>query len=280
MNALRALGAVLLVASLSACASDPAPASGGAGGAGAGVDGCALLFGKPNAKTGVSADRCKPTCSCGGKDFTPPEYSADFVRSLVDGYALATPYPPIATDPYAGPKPVADPAETVCAVKLGPPGATPRSYALATYASLEEAVADGAKPTHYGHCGVCSTLANLAVYIREEDLTAPVRECGLEGGDMAANVACLQKLGFDEPCADAWYWDTVHTKSKCLDVCLAAIASSYQSADGALNPCIQCDEDESGPVFKAIAGRTRRNSGLPNALCRPCSEVRPLVHAY
>jgi hypothetical protein len=39
-------------------------------------------------------------------------------------------------------------------------------------------------------------------------------------------------------------------------------------------------EVQSGPVFKAVAGRTRRNSGLPNALCRPCSEVTPLEHSY
>jgi hypothetical protein len=43
---------------------------------------------------------------------------------------------------------------------------------------------------------------------------------------------------------------------------------------------LQCDEDRSGAVFKAIAGRTRRNSGLPSAICRPCSTVTPLVHVY
>lgn len=63
-------------------------------------------------------------------------------------------------------------------------------------------------------------------------------------------------------------------------ICLANLDQPYNLEDGTLNPCIQCDEDESGPVFKAVAGRTRRNSGLPNAICRPCSEVRPLVHAY
>ncbi len=50
--------------------------------------------------------------------------------------------------------------------------------------------------------------------------------------------------------------------------------------DGSLSPCIACDEDKSGPVFKAVAGRTRRNSGIPNAICRPCDQVQPLVHDY
>jgi len=36
----------------------------------------------------------------------------------------------------------------------------------------------------------------------------------------------------------------------------------------------------SGPVFKAVAGRTRRNSGLASALCRPCESVYPLEHVY
>ena len=55
---------------------------------------------------------------------------------------------------------------------------------------------------------------------------------------------------------------------------------SYHTPDGALNPCIQCDEDESGPVFKAVAGRTRRNSGLASALCRPCESVASVTHQY
>ena len=62
--------------------------------------------------------------------------------------------------------------------------------------------------------------------------------------------------------------------------CVAALTKPYNEPDGALNACLQCDEDKSGPVFKAVAGRTRRNTGLANALCRPCSEVRPLLHRY
>jgi hypothetical protein len=121
--------------------------------------------------------------------------------------------------------------------------------------------------------------------VGNNDLTAPVRACGFRGaadGGTAfdADVACLEELGFDPPCAQAWAYDTAHTRSTCLDTCLATMMDPYNLPDGALNPCIACDEEESGPVFKAVAGRTRRNSGLPNAICRACSEVRPLVHAY
>jgi hypothetical protein len=61
-------------------------------------------------------------------------------------------------------------------------------------------------------------------------------------------------------------------------VCIALLDDPYHEPDGALNACLQCDEDESGPVFKAVAGRTRRNSGLATALCRPCETVWRVEH--
>ena len=33
-------------------------------------------------------------------------------------------------------------------------------------------------------------------------------------------------------------------------------------------------------VFKAVAGRTRRNSGVPSGLCRPCDAISHVVHRY
>ena len=119
--------------------------------------------------------------------------------------------------------------------------------------------------------------------MRNVDLGAPVRACGLapadpDGGN--ADLSCLLGLGFDLPCAQIWAFNTTNTKNACLAICIANLTAPYNAPDGALNPCLQCDEDQSGPVFKAVAGRTRRNSGLPNAICRPCSEVQPLVHAY
>lgn len=54
----------------------------------------------------------------------------------------------------------------------------------------------------------------------------------------------------------------------------------YHLPDGSLNACLVCDEENSGNVFKSIGGRTRRNTGLPNALCRSCEEVRPITHDW
>jgi hypothetical protein len=262
-----ALGWVVLLA----CGADPADSS---------SESCAVLFGRPNARTGLDASRCRPSCACNGTRFEAPTYDASFLASLTDDWVHATPYPVIDTDPYALPAP-SDVSEAVCAVVPEPaPASGPRRYALVDFASELEARAGGAYPTHFGRCGVCSTLANLAVYVREEDLTEPVRACGLSSKDREAHVACLQALGFDRPCADIWYWNTLHTRAACLEPCLAALGKPYHDESGDLNACLSCDERESGAVFKAVAGRTRRNSGLPNAMCRPCSEVQPLVHDY
>ncbi len=94
------------------------------------------------------------------------------------------------------------------------------------------------------------------------------------------DVTCLQQLGFDLPCAQIWAYDTTNTRSQCLGPCLANLTAPHNEPDGALNPCLECDEVESGPVFRSVAGRDRRNSGIPNAICRPWGEVQPLVQQY
>jgi hypothetical protein len=76
------------------------------------------------------------------------------------------------------------------------------------------------------------------------------------------------------------HWPRQRWTSDGRSTCLPLLSAPYHKADGQLNACLLCDETQSGPVFKAVAGRTRCDSGLPNALCRPCSEVCLLVHAY
>lgn len=271
MSATPSVTILAAVLALSACSGDPAPAA----------DSCAILFGQPAAATGLTGAQCRPGCACGGVVWTPPAYDAAFVARLLSGWTLENPSAPLGADPYASPAPPDDPPDTVCAVlPTGAAGATPRSYRLGTYPTEAAARSAGAIPTHFGRCGVCSSLENLAVYVRENDLTAPVRACGISRATFDADVACLQGLGFDLPCAQIWAYNTANTRTKCLSTCLSLLTAPYHLPDGRLNDCLLCDETQSGAVFKAVAGRTRRNSGLPNALCRPCSEVRPLVHPY
>ena len=243
------------------------------------VEDAAVLFGSPSANTGLGAEQCGPSCACSGGAWTPPSYDEDFAVGL-DALELLDPPPLLGEDPYAA-TPGASPDPTmVCAAVFE--AEDPSAYRLVTYPDALAAVAEGGWITHSGACGQCSSLANLAVYLRRPDLTEPVRSCGLDGildGEQA-NIECLMALGFDEACAQIWYYNTNHTRTECLDVCLAELENPNHLPDGSLNPCIQCDEDESGAVFKAVSGRTRRNSGLPSALCRPCDSVYRVTHDY
>ncbi|HQR30506.1 MAG TPA: hypothetical protein PLL32_08855, partial [Anaeromyxobacteraceae bacterium] len=264
-----AVAAAVLLSAVSACSSTATPQG----------DSCTALFGQPAAATGLTAAQCQPSCACAGVSFTPPTYSAAFVADLASGWRLENPFPPLTANPYDSPAPPDDPFDTVCGVLPAATSASPRPYTLVTYASEAAARAAGASVTHFGHCGVCSSLENLAVYMGVNDLTEPVRDCGIRNlGDFEGNVVCLQALGFDLPCAQIWAYNTANTAAACRSICYQLLGQPYHLPDGRLNDCILCDEVQSGAVFKAVAGRTRRNSGLPNALCRPCSEVRPLVH--
>jgi hypothetical protein len=257
-----ALGLLVVVAA--ACGESSPPA-------------CAdVLFGAPTAATGLDGDRCGPTCACDDLPaWTAPTYSADDVAAL-RAMVLVNPPALLTADPYASPPPESVPGG-YCAVAREAGG-----YRLVTFPDRAAAEAAGAVPTHAGACGLCSSLEDLAVYISVPDLTEPVRACGLMHGSGPAedHVRCLRDLGFTEACAQIWYFNTLHTRETCLEPCLLALTEPYHTPDGALNACLTCDEVQSGAVFKAVAGRTRRNTGVPSAMCRPCSEVERLVHRY
>jgi hypothetical protein len=257
---------LLLLALAAGCGSDP-PARECRG---------AALFGRPGPSTGLSDSQCGPRCDCAGEPWEAPSYTAADADALL-AWTLSDPPAELAGDPYAAPAAPVE-ADSVCGFHPGPG----LSYRLETHASAEAAERAGAAVTHFGVCGLCSSLADLAAYMRHPDLTTPVRQCGLDHFSSPAeeHVACLEALGFTRPCAQIWYHNTVHTRTRCGGVCFAALNDPYHLPDGQLNECLACDEAESGPVFKAVAGRTRRNTGLASALCRPCSEVQPIEHTY
>lgn len=269
---MRLVVLLLLVASLAGCQPDRREE--------ACCDHAGILFGRPNRRTGLPETRCQPRCP-GLHGFAPPDYDAEHIASLL-AFRLVDPPAPLTSDPYERPGEVGVDAEpdAVCAVLKLRPGS--RDYRLVDYPSEHAARAQGAIPTHFGHCGLCSSLHDLAVYMRENDLTRAVKRCGLEHPRSAreGDVRCLVELGFTLPCAQIWAYNTRNTERVCAAPCVEDLVARYHRPDGTLNACLQCDEDRSGPVFKAVAGRTRRNTGLPNAMCRPCSEVRPLLHRY
>lgn len=237
----------------------------------------AVLFGQPSANTGLDGDACGPSCTCPG-GFAPPAYDDDDVAAM-RAWTLLEPPPVPETDPYLEPDGVAA-TDGVCGVEVV--DADARTYRLTTFADDAAADAAGAVVTHGGGCGLCSSLEDLAAYVANPDLTEPVRQCGIEAafGGSDDHRACLEALGFTAPCAEIWRFNTLNTQAECLDVCLALLDAPHHEPDGTLNACIACDEAQSGPVFKAVAGRTRRNSGLPSALCRPCDTVTPVEHGW
>lgn len=234
------------------------------------------LFGRPGPNTGLTDEQCAPRCACDGTMFEVAEPTAAAIAALRT-WELVEPPALLTDDPYASPAPATPDDNAVCAVVRGP-GAL--QYRLAGFPSAADSIAAGAVPTHHGSCGLCSSLADLAVYMEKPDLTEPVRECGLMNAPMEEHVACLRALGFTEACAQIWYYNTRHTRQQCLEPCILAIGKPYHLPDGTLNDCLLCDEVQSGDVFKAVAGRTRRNTGVASSMCRPCSEVRPLDHVY
>ena len=58
-----------------------------------------------------------------------------------------------------------------------------KKYKLANFTSENEATEAGWNITHKGHCGACSTLQDLGVYI-SQNLTDDTRRCGLIGAVM------------------------------------------------------------------------------------------------
>lgn len=235
------------------------------------------LFGRPSKNTGLDDAACQPMCDGCPGGFAP-DYRASDVAAL-EAWELSEPADPI-DDPYDLETPPTPDPSGACAVVVE--DEADRTYHLEHFSSESEAVQAGAIPTHGGQCGQCSSLQDLAVYIGVQDLTDAARSCSLRniGQGNEALQECLEGLGFTASCAQIFTYNAKHTQRACLGPCFSRTDAPHHEPDGTLNACLQCDEDESGDVFKAVAGRTRRNSGIPTALCRPCDTIWPFVHDY
>jgi len=252
-----------VVLSISACKHEPdIPCNG-------------TMFGQPIAATGLDYSRCNPTCLC--KNFTSKEFSPQQLAALKT-WVLSTPFEELSTDPYTEALPEENPF--VCAVIVENLAA--RLYRLETFSDEAAAKSAGAVLTHYDACGLCSTLTDLSVYAEDLDIGTPVRQCAIANFTKPFDslVNCIQGLGFTKPCAQIWAYNARNTQVHCLQECLNPDLTTYHNPDGSLNECLQCDEIKSGPVFKAIAGRTRRNTGIASSICRFCDEVQVVRHEY
>jgi len=231
------------------------------------------FFGQPVEATNLDEDFCKPTCAC--LDFTSKDFTSVQLESLLT-WKLSTPFSSLVNDPYEEEVPERNAA--VCGMVID--DMAQKLYSLAIFSDAVAAEAAGAILTHHDACGLCSTLTDFVAYAKDRDIGAAVRNCGLVNAlqPFESLVGCLESLGFTKPCAQIWAYNTRHTQKNCLQECINS--ETYHNSDGSLGECLACDEQNSGPVFKAVAGRTRRNTGLASSICRPCSEVKPVEHNY
>lgn len=175
----------------------------------------------------------------------------------------------------------------VCAIRFV--DSRRQDYELSTFSSARDAIANDFVITHRYHCGTCSSLRNLAVYLAKPDLTTPVRSCAHRLTLRGIKECLVETLGFEENCAETWTYNVVHTKRQCMATCIKHyglwrvirndMGETHTDDDGQLNPCLACDEYVSGPGFQYAAGRTRRASGLPSAIKRPAAEIYPVDHS-
>lgn len=231
----------------------------------------------------ILANSTSPTCPP-----EPTDYSTD--AELIAALAQQRPTlpPRLPCNPYEEPTcdtvPTLFPADattddTVCGLVY--PRSDCARYHLRTFNSSAEAEAAGATVTHQGACGVCSTTQDLAAYMNTTDMTAAGTKCGVAAVlSPALGLACFERLGLSRPCALIWTQDALADTAACGAVCAKDLRAPYNGPPPAcaLNDCLQCDEDEAGPLFKRFAGRTRRRSGLESAIARPCDSVASLEH--
>lgn len=237
----------------------------------------APMFGRIVTQSGLTDSQCRPSCGCGAESFVPTEFTPDRLERLKQWTLLDAP-PDVSVDPFSQPAPAR--VEGVCAVQVV--DETAKTYRLQTYATQAEATTAGARVTHLDPCGACSTLADLAVFGREADLGRRVQDCGVKtvAAGLEANVTCLEELGFTPACARIWGYSTRFTRGKCLGTCFTLLDAAYHLADGGVNECLACDEKEGSAILRAAAGRTRRNTGVPSALCLPCGSVARVTHEW
>ncbi len=162
-------------------------------------------------------------------------------------------------------------------------------YRLSTFNSAADAKKEGYIVTHHNHCGTCSSLKNLAVYLEIFDMTTEARDCGRKRGAKNVKTCLMESMGLQERCAEAWAYNSQHTRKYCTDICVKHyglwnllrnnVNKPHNDEDGNLNPCLACDEQVSGPGFQFFAGRTRRNSGIESAVFRPANEILSVDHS-
>ena len=160
-------------------------------------------------------------------------------------------------------------------------------YTMKTYQSAKEAEGAGAFVTHTGVCGVCSTTKDLSVYMNNPDLEMGSVECAAASlVSEKLGLQCYVDLVLTLDCARIWVYDSINTGILCTEHCLREkrkyspdpVPANGPYPECTLSDCLQCDEDNSDPIFTQFPGRNRRRSGLRSSIVRPCDGFVEIVH--
>ena len=161
----------------------------------------------------------------------------------------------VSSNPYDDPNNPPPSPDVYCAMKWSTdidPVSGNKRYHLKIFPDEASAKKANFSITHKGHCGACSSLQDLGVYMRE-NLTTPVRSCAMKStfsfnSDKKLRE-CLLELGFSDMCTSIWAYNAKNTKDVCYWTCMWSYIRNepFNKPDGSLNNCLQCDEDKSGP---------------------------------
>ncbi len=259
------------------------------------------LFGIVFPMTGLSEAQCKPEQMRRAVDAATGEQQERYftglyttaqierLRSMVlvsdSPHFSKLPFLPTALDDspwnhlehYAPP-----PAGTVCGLKIvSRPGEEPVRYALDTYESKAAAEADGARVTHQGNCGHCSSMLDLAALLSLPGRAEKMRKCALKelsGEGKVGVLNCVAQFALSEGCTMAWYYNSLQTRTACLSDCIYYAEAVHHLQDGSLNECMLCNNEKIDDVFNVIVGR--RDHGQPISLCRELPEEEWICHNY
>jgi hypothetical protein len=86
-------------------------------------------------------------------------------------------------------------------------------------------------------------------------------------------------IGLSLECAKIWNYDGIYDGQMCGATCAGDITSPNNGPAPAceLSACLQCDEEQAGPLFSSIGGRTRRRSGLLSEIIRSCDSIAKFI---
>ena len=261
------------------------------------------LFGIVYPKTGLTTAQCKPensrvvTNAATGQDelryFTGLYSKAQIARlstMVLAGdspHKAKLPWLPTADvlndspwnhlEQYAAPV-----ATAVCGLKIvDDANQDAIRYALDTYESKAAAAAAGARVTHLGNCGHCSSVADLAVLLSIPDRTYRMRKCAYKSVTSEGKTGvlnCIKEFGISDGCTMIWYYNVMHMYKECMTRCWTLIDANYHTESGAMNDCMICNEEKVDDLFKVIAGR--RDDAQPISMCRELPEDEWLCHNY